>query len=151
LDEEGLRPALSTLVEDNFKHSGIRTFLEFDPAVGRMAPYVELTLYRLVQEALSNVRSHSASTTAYVRIQKHAAREEIELIVEDDGKGLPGTGLAPSLIRKKLPIVPPRGLGLPEMRERVRRVGGRIEVDSTVGRTIIRAIVPLTATSQLAT
>jgi len=151
LDEEGLQPALSALVEENFKTSGIRTVLEFDPALGRMAPNVELTLYRLAQEALSNVRSHSGSKTAYVRVQKHNARKEVELIIEDDGIGLPGMGLGPLLIRKKLPFVAHGGLGLPEMRERINHVGGRIEVDSTVGQTIIRAIIPMTAASRPAT
>lgn len=143
LDEEGLRPALNVLIDDHSKSSGIRTFLEFDSAIGRLTPYVELTLYRLVQEALSNVRTHSDCKTAWVRVHAHTAREEIELVVEDDGKGLPGTGLAPSVIRKKLTFAAQSGLGLPEMRERITRVGGRIEVDSIVGRTTIRAIVPL--------
>lgn len=145
LDQEGLRPALSALVEDNFKSSGIRTHLEFDPAVGRMSPNVELTLYRLAQQALSNVRNHSESNTAHVRVHGHNAANEIALVVEDDGKGLPGTGSAPSIVRKQVPFVVQNGLGLSEMRERASRSGGRIEVDSTVGRTVIRAIIPLSA------
>lgn len=148
LDQEGLRPALCALVEDNFKSSGIRTLLEFDPAIGRMSPNVELTLYRLAQQALSNVRNHSESNTAHVRVHGHNAANEITLVVEDDGKGLPGTGSAPSIVRKQVPFVVQSGLGLSEMRERASRVGGRIEVDSTVGRTVIRAIIPVTAISQ---
>ena len=143
LDQEGLRPALCALVEDNFKSSGIRTLLEFEPAIGRMSPNVELTLYRLAQQALSNARSHSESKTAHVRVHGHNAANEITLVVEDDGKGLPGTGSAPSILRKQVPFVVQNGLGLSEMRERANRVGGRIEVDSTVGRTVIRAIIPL--------
>ena len=129
LDQEGLRPALCALVEDNFKSSGIRTLLEFEPAIGRMSPNVELTLYRLAQQALSNARSHSESKTAHVRVHGHNAANEITLVVEDDGKGLPGTGSAPSILRKQVPFVVQNGLGLSEMRERANRVGGRIEVD----------------------
>lgn len=148
LNEGGLRPALSALVEDNFKSSGIRTLLEFDPAVGRMPPNVELNLYRLAQDALSNVRSHSEGKTAYVRVHGNNARDEIALVIEDDGKGLPGTGSAPAIIRKQVPFVAQNGLGLSRMRERASRAGGRIEVDSTVGRTVIRAIIPVTAISR---
>ena len=97
------------------------------------------------QQALSNVRNHSESNTAHVRVHGHNAANEIALVVEDDGKGLPGTGSAPSIVRKQVPFVVQNGLGLSEMRERASRSGGRIEVDSTVGRTIIRAIIPLSA------
>jgi signal transduction histidine kinase len=147
LDEEGLRPALSTLVDDNFRMSGIRTVLEFDPTIGRLAPTVELTLYRLTQEALSNVRNHSRSKTAYIRVLAHNARGEVELIIADGSEGAPGTGLAHSIIRRMLAFVARSGPDMPEMRERMNHVGGRIEVDSTVGQTIIRAVVPISGIS----
>jgi signal transduction histidine kinase len=144
LDEEGLEAALRSRVESYRKSSGISVDLEVARRLGRLPPQVELTIFRLVEEALSNIRQHSDSPTARVLIERNrgAAASHVNLTIEDQGKGMASMGNGPAKLQDSLAINI-SGLGLSRMRERLKSIGGKLAVQSTVGRTIIRATIPL--------
>jgi len=139
LDEAGLASALRVYVDGFEERSGIAADLDVPADFGRLAPEVELILFRLVQEALGNVARHSNSPTAAIRLRRYVAGgPAVELTVEDEGRGFPRAGLfAPTQ------AVGP-GLGLDSMRERVEQIDGHLEIESVPGRTCIRAVIPIT-------
>jgi signal transduction histidine kinase len=147
LDEEGLEAALGERIERYRKCSGISVDLDFSSKLGRLPPQVELTIFRLVEEALSNVALHSGSATARV----HVAREQgaplthIDLTVEDQGKGMVDIGNGPAVLQDVL-AVNSTGLGLSRMRERLKSIGGKLTIQSTGGRTVVHASIPVPAT-----
>jgi two-component system NarL family sensor kinase len=99
-----------------------------------------MALFRVVQEALTNVSRHSGSTTARINLRRGMAKGQhaVILSIEDAGKGMtlrrPGRG--PLMPR------PVRGVGLASMRERLRQIGGWLDIESEVGRTVVTAVVP---------
>ena len=132
LDELGLIPAIESHVRSIRAITEIDLSLEADDEVDGLPPEAELAVYRIVQEALSNVVRHSGATRAAVRV----AREPDRLVVtiEDDGHGF------------DVPTVRAagRGLGLFGMGERAAYLGGRVDVQSTPGTgTRVRAEIPL--------
>jgi signal transduction histidine kinase len=129
LDDFGLVPALERLTETFASGSGVAVDLEARLGDERLPAEVETTLYRLVQEALTNVLKHAGAARVAVRLTRDAAG--VTAIVEDDGNGFE-------------PAARNGGLGLTGMRERVGIVGGRLTVDSATGRgTTLLAEVPL--------
>lgn len=140
LDEIGLRPALDALMHRRSSDTlTIIPKLEL-PSRSRggpvLDPELETTVYRIVQEALTNVAKHSGARTAWVTVATTPHGLTIE--VADDGAGF-DTGAATS------------GYGLAGMRERVYLVGGALEVtsDPTAG-TTVRAVLPLRPSSRAA-
>jgi PAS domain S-box-containing protein len=123
LDDLGLSVALRALVAGWSERFGIRAEYR---AAGvddlRMAPEVEASLYRLVQEALQNVSRHAGATRVTVAFERgdHAAR----LVVEDDGRGFSA---------HDLDRVPESSLGIASMRERATLAGGELQVRSSPG------------------
>jgi signal transduction histidine kinase len=118
LDDFGLERALQVFVEQFERQTGIRTTLA---VVGPVQPIKDgraIHVYRIAQEALSNVGRHSGSTEAWVRLSSHG--EWLELEIEDRGKGMP----ADEVLRR-----PDRGLGLVSMRERAELIGGELWLD----------------------
>jgi signal transduction histidine kinase len=136
LDEAGLAPALRNLVDGFSDRSGVRVTLDIADDVGRQPPDIELALFRVVQEGLTNVARHSGSPTALIRLsrEKAEAAQGIVLTVEDSGQGIPRPGRGHASIR---------GVGLTSLRERLYQIGGRLEFASVAGRTTLMAIVPL--------
>jgi PAS domain S-box-containing protein len=135
LDQAGLVSALQWYVEGFSKRSGI--FVEvFAEPIGRLQSEVEMALFRVVQEALSNVRRHSESGTASIRLARRDG--EVVLQIKDQGKGLaladysPDTNGALSL-----------GVGIPGMKQRLRQLGGTLDITSNNGGTTISAVVPI--------
>jgi len=143
LDEAGLESALRARVDSYFGCSGIAVALEIAGSLGRLPPDVELTIFRIVEEALTNVKQHSGSATARINIERGTGAEGIVLTIEDAGRGMPGMGNAPARLKGILATVKGPGLGLARMRERLRRVGGKLEIQSAAGKTIVRAIIPV--------
>lgn len=113
------------------QRSGIKVTLDASPALGRLPADTERALFRVVQESLGNIQRHSGSPTAAIRIAREGA--EVILEVADQGRGLDirSDGTAAKV-----------GVGLTGMRERVRQLGGRFEVESSGRGTTVRAIVP---------
>ncbi|HEY3185706.1 MAG TPA: GAF domain-containing sensor histidine kinase [Gaiellaceae bacterium] len=130
LDDFGLVPALERLVSTFEERSGIRTVVQAGLGEERFPPEVETVLYRLVQEALTNVVKHAAAENVSVVLTRRG--EGIGAIVEDDGQGF-----VPDETRDE-------ALGLVGMRERIALVGGTLTVESTPGAgTAVSAHVPL--------
>ena len=135
LDEMGLSSALEWYVDGFGKRSGIFTTLELAPDFGRVNSDLELAVFRLVQECLTNVHRHSGSSKAVVRLKR--SRQAVSLEIEDEGHGI-----APE---KKSVLLGsgPVGVGLRGMRERVLQLGGTLHIDSEDRGTTIRAMFPI--------
>ena len=143
LDGIGLDIALRTYLNGFSQRTGIKVDLDLPPEIKRMSSSVELVLFRVIQEALTNVWRHSGSTTAQIRLvqQISAAGDRVTLSIEDFGKGMPNNIRVSTLSKARPQQSPSTGLGLVGMRERLHQVGGSLEIDSASGGTIIRAIV----------
>lgn len=133
LDEAGLASALRSLAGGFSKRSGIRVQLEVDERWERATADEELALFRVAQECLGNIQRHSGSPTA--RISLAASNEAISLEVEDHGKGIPRE----ILDGRKTGTL---GVGISGMRERLRQLGGTLEIQSGSTGTLVRAVVP---------
>ncbi len=144
LDEAGLATALRCYIDGYVERSDIAVDLDVTSDFGRLAPDTELVLFRIVQEALTNVSRHANSTTASIRLQRqHGATGEIvELEIEDAGRGMPQAGRHVLTSGAKASGTR-QGLGLASMRERLHQIGGALEIESKAGGTCVRAIIPL--------
>ena len=129
-----LASALDPYIEGFSARSGIRISLEISPEVGRLPQELETTLFRVVQESLTNMHRHSDTSTGEIRTRVIAG--ELVLEVDDHGKGM-----APPTLDKLRRDGPWIGVGMSGMRERMRQVGGRIEVESGRPGTTIRALL----------
>jgi signal transduction histidine kinase len=136
LDELGIRPALEALAQRTRATSGIEVELRMDLAAGggpgetELEPEVATTVYRLVQESLTNAVKHANADRVNVEILE--AGPELTVTVRDDG-----SGFGPEERKDG-------GFGLIGMEERVALVGGRLEIDSDPGQgTTVRARLPL--------
>src|SRR5262249_22986260 len=142
LDEVGLGPALRCYVDGYVERSGLAVDLDVADDIDRLPPDTELAVFRIVQEALTNVSRHSRSPTARIRLARATASDgrDVMLTIEDAGRGMPAISNVRALIGRKLGS---RSVGLASMRERLHQLGGRLEIDSAVGRTVVRAIIPI--------
>jgi signal transduction histidine kinase len=120
LDDFGLVPALERLVETFGEATGIDVQLEVQLPEVRLAPEVETTLYRTVQEGLTNVARHSGARKVSILIVRRES--SVTALVEDDGQGFALDELAGS-----------KGMGLDGMRERIELLEGRLDVESAPG------------------
>lgn len=134
LDEVGLASALRWFVDGFAERSGIKVDLDIATGTQRFAPDVELALFRMVQECLTNIHRHSGSETA--RISLHRKDEWVCLEVEDSGRGLPEQKRAALESDGQL------GLGLRGMRERIRLLEGILDIESGPKGTLVRASIP---------
>jgi signal transduction histidine kinase len=131
LEEMGLQSALSWYVQGFMERSGIRVELDAPEVIGRLPEPVELALFRVLQESLTNIHRHAESKLAKVqlKIEDGWAR----LTIEDQGKGMePGNGNSARA-----------GVGIAGMRERVRELGGDLTVDFGSSGTKVEAVLPL--------
>ena len=135
LDEMGLTSALEWYVDGFGKRSGILTTLELAPDFGRVNSDLEIAVFRLVQECLTNVHRHSGSPKAVVRLKR--SQQAVSLEIEDEGHGI-----APET-KSVLLASGPVGVGLRGMRERVLQLGGTLHIDSEDRGTTIRAMFPI--------
>ena len=133
LDDLGLVPALEQLATGLSRRSSLAVRVE-SAIAGRLEPNVETTLYRLVQESLTNVVRHSGATAVMIRLGHEG--KELCCEIRDDGAGFDVSAV--------LAGQQGRGLGLLGMRERVSAVGGELEIDSRPNSgTQVRARIPL--------
>ena len=130
LQEAGLPAALSSYCEEFGKLRGIPIAYQADESVEELSPGAALCLYRIAQEALGNVAKHAQAKQVQVRLTRSDSR--VCLVVSDDG-----VGFNPDRSGKA------GGLGLINMRERVRQLNGTFEFESEPGRgTTVKAEVP---------
>jgi PAS domain S-box-containing protein len=133
LDENGLSSAVRWYVDGLAERSGLRIELNIPADLERLAPEVELAIFRLVQECLTNVHRHSGSKMAIIRISREADKIHVE--VQDHGKGIS---------QERLVEVQSQGVGvgIRGMRERVRQCHGELSIDSNALGTRIIATFP---------
>ncbi|MBN2187339.1 MAG: GAF domain-containing protein [Dehalococcoidia bacterium] len=135
LDTLGLPAAIHHLADANFSSQGINVSTEFQGMERRLPAESELALFRISQEAMSNILRHSGARNAAVKIECDA--DKCVLRVEDDGKGFDVSEIT-SIDRRG------RGAGLFGMKERVKLVGGICSINSHLGKgTKITAKIPL--------
>ena len=134
LDDFGLPATLTTYLRNFSQRAGIRAQLA-ETMEARLAPEIEVCVYRIVQEALSNVAQHSGATACTVTL--NAGGGLMRLVVEDNGRGV-----GPTANR----LAAGRGLGLIGMRERAQALGGSLMVgDRAGGGTTVAVTLPLDA------
>jgi signal transduction histidine kinase len=134
LEDLGLSAALRSLLRGFERRTGIEVTLVDDSASTRAAPEVERAIYRIVQEAVTNVARHARARRMSVRVSRSPGR--LTVVIEDDGVGFE-TGAPGEESRQP-------GLGLLGMRERISQLKGSLAVDSTPGHgTRLIVVVPL--------
>ena len=130
LDELGLVAALQALCENWEERSRVACILRHTGPLEALGEIIDTTLYRVTQEALTNVARHASATQVRISLQ-HSVASSIELCVDDDGLGFD-------------PEVDTQGLGLLGATERAAALGGSLQVDSAPGQgTKLRLCIPL--------
>ena len=140
LDEAGFGSAARWYVDGFSRRSGIKVNLNLPPKLGRMHRDVEVALFRAVQEALTNVHRHSGGSAVDIRLSMNT--KEIRLEIKDDGRGIPQKRL-----RSLIEGAAEAGVGLAGMRERMRELGGSLEIRSDRAGTTVVISIPVERTS----
>lgn len=134
LDEAGLRSALHWYAKGFSERSGLSVSVDVPDDFGRKGREIETTLFRIVQEALTNLHRYSGSRTATIRVSCHEGLISAE--IRDEGCGLP----------VRSPVTErgaPSGVGIVGMRERVKQLNGTFEIESGPGKgTCVRVLLP---------
>jgi len=133
LDVAGLASAIRWYVDGFSERSRIKVDLEIPPELGRVDSQVEIAVFRIVQESLTNVYRHSGSPSCSVTVSEDQGWLRIKVC--DSGRGIPGF--------RKSDGPSSRGMGLRGMQERLRRLGGVLYIDSNENGTTVTAAVPL--------
>jgi signal transduction histidine kinase len=136
LDEIGLLPAIKMFAEGFAERSSVKVNVELSPDIGRLPPNVEISIFRIVQECLTNVYRHSGSKTAQIKIS-HTPEKLLSVQVCDEGKGMGRSNGASASSGSS------HGVGLSGMRERLRELGGTLEIQSSENGTTVIAAVPV--------
>jgi len=142
LDELGLSSALRWLADGLRARSGLEVRLQLPESLPGVAPEEELALFRVAQEALTNVQRHSSSP--WVAIRLRAEPGSLVLEIEDAGRGMPAASPGDPESSGRF-----AGVGVAGMRERIRQLGGTFDVESTAGGTLVRACIPLSGRTSL--
>jgi len=135
LDEAGFESAARWYVDGFAQRGGIQAKLDFPEKMDRLPRSVELVLFRILQESLTNVHRHSGSQTVEVEIEVDA--EAVSLAVRDAGRGIP------EQVLEQFGESGTAGVGLAGMRERVADLGGELRVQSSSKGTLLLATIPL--------
>jgi signal transduction histidine kinase len=133
LDEVGLPSALRWYTEGFSQRSGIAVDLQISPDFGRLPDGMEIALFRVVQECLTNIHRHSGSATANIQLIRN--RDAVQIEIRDSGNGV-----SPER-RHENKVIP--GVGLMGIQERMRQFGGRVEITSQSNGTQVIATIPL--------
>jgi len=136
LDELGLKAAIGWYIDGFSQRSQIAATLEVSPDFPRFSPDVELTMFRILQETLTNVHRHSGSLTAQVRLSYEAGVIQMEVV--DQGRGIPAGILRGSRKETSKPL----GVGLRGMEERVHQLAGTFKVTAGRGGTTVSISIP---------
>ena len=135
LDWTGIEGAIRDYMRGFTQRSGIKVELELSGRLGRMSRDVELALFRVVQESLTNIQRHSGSQHAKIRVDRDS---NLTLEIGENSNG--NSGELPSHTSRPTFQF---GVGIRSMQERVNLVGGRLDIDSTSCGTTVRVTVPL--------
>jgi signal transduction histidine kinase len=134
LDETGISSALSWYVQGLAERSGLKIDLQLPDNLERLPPEMELVIFRLVQESMTNIHRHSGSKTALIRLEREETTVRVK--VEDQGRGMSPERLAAIQSQGS-------GVGIRGMRERVRHFGGDLVIESNGSGTKVYATLPM--------
>jgi signal transduction histidine kinase len=137
MDAGGIVSAARWYVEGFGQRSGLKVTLDAPKDLGRLPDAIELALYRVLQETLTNVHRHSGASAAHVSILEDA--EQVVLEVKDNGRGIPA-----KLLSRFHATRAGMGVGLAGIRERTWELGGKLKVESDGSGTLVRVSVPVT-------
>jgi PAS domain S-box-containing protein len=140
LDESGLSEAIRWYMQGLAERSGLNIELSISENFGRLPGEMELAVFRIVQECLTNIHRHSGSKTATIRLSRIA--ESVSLEIQDEGKGIPAEKLAGIQAQHS-------GVGITGMRERVRHLKGAMSIQSNGRGTKISVTLPIPTTAAL--
>ena len=133
LDEVGLLSSLRWFLEGLTKRSGIETFLDVQPpAFPRLAPELETAVFRIIQEALTNVFRHSGAQNGWVTLKQQDS--QLVITIRDDGKGI-----GESVAEFQYGSI---GVGIGGMRQRVKEFGGVLRLENTNPGTCVKVTIP---------
>jgi two-component system, NarL family, sensor kinase len=142
LEIAGLASALRWYVDGFAERSQIKVDLNIPSDFERLPNDTELAIFRIVQECLTNIHRHSGSDTASIFIRQEKGRLVVH--VQDNGRGIPEEK------RRELTETNRSGIGFGGMRERVRQLGGTLEVQSNGTGTTVKAVLKLGQTEVIA-
>jgi two-component system NarL family sensor kinase len=140
LDECGLASAALWYLEGFKKRSGIQLNVSIDEELVRLSTDAETALFRVLQESLTNVHRYSGSASADIRLFRSAGEVHLEIV--DFGKGIRAA------TDRSAAGTPTLGVGIPGMRERVRQLGGQLEVEFAAAGTRVHASLPIESLSR---
>ncbi len=139
LDEAGLSSAVRWYTDGFAQRSKIKVDLDLPVDFGRLSPELETAIFRVVQECLTNIHRHSGSPIAKIRLLHLDGQVLVE--VEDKGKGIPIEK------REEMASAGTPGVGIRGMRERIRQLGGALEITSNTNGTVILVRLPASENS----
>jgi signal transduction histidine kinase len=139
LDEAGLASALRWYVDGFVLRSKIKVALDLPEDFGRLPRESETAIFRVVQECLTNIHRHSESPIARIRLRQ--SDDHVRVEIEDKGKGIPPEK------QEEMTSSGTPGVGIRGMRERLRQLGGTLEIKSSGSGTIVVVELPLTESS----
>jgi len=134
LDESGLASALTLYVEGLAERSHVAITLDVADNVGRLPSDMELAVFRLVQECLTNIHRHSGSKTAHIRVARE--RDSVRVEVQDDGKGISPERLLEIQSHGA-------GVGIRGIRERIRQFHGEMKIESNGSGSWVIVSIPM--------
>ncbi len=137
LDEMGLASALRWYIDGFAQRSKIQVQLELPENWGRLSEDLEIAIFRVVQECLTNVHRHSGSATATIRLYESSGNAVLE--VTDKGTGITAERMS------QISSMGAAGVGLRGIRERIKDFGGDLDVTSDGKGTAVRMVIPLTS------
>jgi len=134
LDECGLESALQMYLRGINRREGLAVDLQMPPRLKRMTEEAELAIFRIVQASLTNIHLHSGSNKANVKIAYVPGG--LGITISDRGRGIPSAVLSRSSVGKGV------GVGIVGMKERLKHLGGQLEIESSHRGTKVKAIIP---------
>jgi len=129
IEAAGLLPSLRWYAQGFQERSGIAVTIDLPDELERLPIEMETAVFRIVQEALTNIQRHSGSTVAKIHIERQP--QVLKLEIADQGRGLPAG------LRDNESMLAAAGVGIAGMRERAREFGGRMDVQSGDGGTTV--------------
>jgi len=139
LDENGLPGVIEWYIQGLAERSDLKIEADIPKDFGRLSDDMEVAIFRIVQECLTNIHRHSGSKTATIQLSRK--EESVSLEIQDEGKGIPPEKLAEIQAHRT-------GVGITGMRERVRHLHGTIDIQSDTRGTKISVRLPATAPSR---
>jgi PAS domain S-box-containing protein len=137
MDELGLLSTVQWYADEFKERSSIDLTLDLPAKLDRLPPDLEIALFRMVEECLSNIDRHSESRTACIHLRRSKSRIVLEIV--DEGRGIPAERLT------VIGSLGSSGLGLRGVQQRVKAFGGKLEISSNASGTVVRANIPIFA------